>query len=43
MKPPAFPLMPILPMGLMVSVVVTNILLFRRLRAVERRLPHPGT
>jgi hypothetical protein len=35
--------MPILPMGLMVSVVVTNILLLRRLRAVERRLPHPGT
>jgi hypothetical protein len=40
MKPAAFPLMPILPMGLMVSIVVINILLLRRLRAVERRLSH---
>ena len=38
MKPPAFPLMPVLPMSLMASVVVTNILLMRRLKAMEGRL-----
>lgn len=43
MKPPAFPLMPIVPMSLMLSVVVTNVLLIRRLRAVERRLSHLGS
>ncbi|SDY80336.1 hypothetical protein SAMN05661080_04659 [Modestobacter sp. DSM 44400] len=43
MKPPAFPLMPIVPMGLMISVAVTNVLLLRRLRALERRLSHLGS
>ena len=43
MKPPAFPLMPVAPMALMVSVVITNVLLIRRLRAVERRLSLLGS
>jgi hypothetical protein len=42
MKPPAFPLMPLAPLGLMATVAVTNVYILRRLRAVERLLSdHP--
>lgn len=39
MKPPRFPLMPLLPMGMIAALVVPNVLVLRRLRALEIRLP----
>ncbi|WP_460866089.1 hypothetical protein [Nocardioides pakistanensis] len=42
MKPPAFPLMPLLPMSLMAAVVVSNVLVLRRLKVVEAKLAQMG-
>ena len=38
MKPPGFPLMPLLPIGMIAALVVTNVLVLRRLRALETQL-----
>ena len=38
-KPPAFPVMPLVPMSLMSAVVISNIVLIRRLKAFEVALP----
>jgi hypothetical protein len=38
-KPPAFPVMPLVPMSLMSAVVISNIVLIRRLKAFEAALP----
>ena len=42
MKPPAFPLMPLLPMSLMAAVVVSSVLVLRRLKVVEAKLVQMG-